>query len=311
MRKWRAKPDRVAKGGPAWSLGGNKVHDEDALRWKHLVSQQEALALLSQAGPGTPCLPANHVAPAMAPEACSSAVDYTRALQDDARQAVFKHCQLVSRHERLLLEGQERLKYVQTHMTQLKAQLQPGPPAGLPGEPPPHAAAEAGGQATARKGPDVQVIPLRRPTCWASCCGLLDLPGEPLPLPLQPTQPVPPPHAAAAAAAAALPLPLPLPPPAYFQEAAQATLAARRRQMAASQGGVSSPPLGSTGGAARGAHHPGAEGSGGGASQPLPLPLPLPPAATAASSAPAPASAPPPGPGPQQEGPGVRQPAAP
>ncbi|GIL57876.1 hypothetical protein Vafri_13096 [Volvox africanus] len=105
---------------------------------------------------------------------------------------------LVARHERMLLEGQERLKYVQYQVREMKARMPPPAP-----PPPPRSTS---------KGPDATVEPIPEPSCWASCCGLFPLPPPP----------APPPQLG--------PIIIPLPDPSYFREAAAKRDAAARRQ---------------------------------------------------------------------------------
>ncbi|GLI63267.1 hypothetical protein VaNZ11_006171 [Volvox africanus] len=201
MRRARPKPPRlrVVKRKPRKPSGNNnQVYDEDVLRWRRMFSDEEALAAAQLAGPGSPGLASCSSPPVLSPEACGNALQYVSTLTDDARHALFKHCGLVARHERMLLEGQERLKYVQDQVREMKARMPPPPP-----PPPPR---------STLKGPDVTLEPVSEPSCWASCCGLFPLPPPP----------VPPPRPG--------PLIIQLPDPSYFREAAAKRNAAARRQ---------------------------------------------------------------------------------
>ncbi|KAG2486373.1 hypothetical protein HYH03_014953 [Edaphochlamys debaryana] len=187
--------------------GANQVHDEDVLRWQKMVSEHDAVLLAQQAGMGGPTLPASQHPPTFSTDPVKGAIDYLALLPDDAKQSLYKHVELASRNHRLILEGQERLKYVQAEVKRMKAMLPPPPP-----PPPPHQG----------PGPPVDVEPVPEPSCWASCCGLL------------PPPPPPPPPAVAPLARMAVALP----PVDYFAAKAKESVAARRKTQEQSAGGA-------------------------------------------------------------------------
>ncbi|KXZ43309.1 hypothetical protein GPECTOR_95g698 [Gonium pectorale] len=111
-----------------------------------------------------------------------------------------KHRALLSRHEQLVLEGQERLRYVQAQVRTARAQMPPPPPPPKPGE-----------EKAKALGPEVTAVPVVNATCWATCFGLEPPPRPPPPPPLPRTVLAP-------------PMIVPLPPPSYFREAVAARL---------------------------------------------------------------------------------------